>query len=157
LSQELNAEDLQPVVQALLANDVAYIDTVPEDRDELIGLGAMVAFTVLVRDVFADDATITAAASSETFEDADGRTIPAWVIEAAIRYALGEQRAIEGVEPGIFLDAYSAFLRLRVYRSPLPPSKIDELAEAGTTNFLEAINESTDPAISEPSAADSEH
>lgn len=146
-------------MRALLANDVAYIDTVPEDRDELLGLGAMVAFTVLVRDVFAeaDDATITAAASSETFEDADGRIIPVWVIEAALRYALGEQRAIEGVEPGVFLDAYFAYLRSLVHRSSLPPSKIDELAEAGTTKFLEAINESTDPAISEPLGADREH
>lgn len=147
MNLELNPDELKSVARALLAKNAAYIDAVPEERSEIVSFGGMVAFTALVRDVFtdADDFTITeAAASAAAFGNPEGGPLPVWVAEGAIRYALGQPQAIEGIEPGALFAVYFAFLLSWIDSHPLPMSKIEELAEVGTTKFFEAINDSAD-------------
>jgi hypothetical protein len=138
---DLDLGKLEPVVSALLTRDSAFLEAIPSEHPEVFIVATQIAFTQVVRDTLsgAHDAAITEASSTGPLRDGEGRIIPVWVIEAALRHALGELSAIEGITPDLVLDAQFAFAWSWIENHPLSAGHARRLSRNGVADFHEVV------------------
>lgn len=138
---DLDVEKLEPVVNALLTRDLASLESIPEAHPKVLIVATQIAFTQLVRDTLggADDAAVTQASSTWPLRDGEGRSIPVWVVEAAMRHALGELSAVEGITPDLVLDVQFAFALSWIEKQPLSAESARRLSRSGAAEFHEAV------------------
>jgi len=108
----------------------------PPDEDPAEGGFDMIvaaAFVLCVRDVVGDggEDAIRRARMEYRLVDVDEKQVPAWMVEAYIRAALGEGRMIQGIDAIRKADVQLGFIHHFVTQPSLTDAKREELTEAG--------------------------
>ena len=108
----------------------------PPDEDPAEGVFDRIvaaAFVLCVRDVVRDggEESIRRARMDYQLVDVDEKQVPAWMVEAYIRAALGEGRMIQGIDPVRKADVQLGFIHQFVTQQTLTDARREELTEAG--------------------------
>jgi hypothetical protein len=109
----------------------------PPDEDPAEGVFDMIvaaAFVLCVREVVGDggeEEAIRRTRIEYPLVDVDEKQVPAWMVEAYIRAALGEGRMIQGIDAVRKADVQLGFIYQFVTQPSLTDAKREELTEAG--------------------------
>jgi hypothetical protein len=119
-----------------------------EEHDEgLFDMIVAAAFVLCVRDVVRDggEESIRRTRMEYQLVDVEEKRVPAWMVEAYIRAALGEGRMIQGIGPIRKADVQLGFIHQFVTQQSLTDAKREELTEAGMA-LLDEIDQRSRPA-----------
>jgi hypothetical protein len=121
----------------------------PPDEDPAEGVFDMImaaAFVLCVRDVVGDggEEAIRRTRIEYRLVDVDEKQVPAWILEAYIRAALGEGRMIQGIDPLAKVDVQLGFIHQFVTQPSFTDAKREELAEAAMA-LLEEMDQQSRP------------
>ena len=99
------------------------------------------AFVLCVRDVVGDggEEGIRRVRTEYRLVDVDGRQVPAWMVEAYTRAALGEGRAIQGIDAVRKADVQLGFIHQFVTGQSLTDARREELTRAAMA-LLEEVD-----------------
>lgn len=106
-------QDVERFVGAVVSRDADFLADLDDADARSLGVAITACFVALVRSRLdlADEAAISAAASADELFDGDERRIPPWVVEGAIRMALGEAHMGEGIPPQLLVDTHLAYVQ----------------------------------------------
>jgi hypothetical protein len=118
------------LVTAILSGDTDVLDPLDEADAQPLAVAVSASFIALVRYQITsrNDQEITGLASTATLVDSEGNLIPRWILEAAIRSALGDIQLLEGVPPAKLIDAHAAYVRDAI--TTMHPAERERLIEA---------------------------
>lgn len=131
----------QRFIPMFVNRDADMVDAAQEKDALPIGAALAAVFVALVRAKVPPE-QLAQAAAEERLLDADDEKIPAWIVEASFRSALGEPGIMEGITPDLLLETRVAYILRKV--NDLSQAERDAVVQAAVAVLEEAREASED-------------
>jgi hypothetical protein len=130
-------QHVERFIRAVVSRDVDFLADLDDTDARPLGVAITASFIALVRSrlELSDETAISSAASADELFDGDEQRIPPWVVEGAMRMALGEVHMGEGIPPKLLVDTHLAYVQHA--SGGMTDARREELVAAGVGVALE--------------------